>query len=160
LINCRVRTVSALTLLVGRSRAVRAPASPRHRVSVRCVARRERKDRSLDHPVRTRAGVATRTTQRRLCRTWRARPHRTLRYWRPLPDGCRRAAQTYADNRWTLSGRSLRPLREGQPAQVVRSLGGMAAGCKECPFVGLQKLNPVADVASISNITVKAKFRT
>jgi hypothetical protein len=35
----------------------------------------------------------------------------------------------------------------------------MAARCKECPFVGLEKFNPVADVASIPNVPVKPKFR-
>src|SRR5205823_14031706 len=49
---------------------------------------------------------------------------------------------------------------EGQAAQVVRSLGCLAAGSKEGPFVGLQELDPGADVARVPNIAIEAKFRT
>ena len=49
-------------------------------------------------------------------------------------------------------------LGKGQAAQVVRRLGRPAAGCKERPFVGLQKLDPLGDIARASDVPVKAKF--
>ena len=49
-------------------------------------------------------------------------------------------------------------LGKGQAAKVVRRLGCLAAGCKECPFVGLQKLNPVGDIARVPDVPVKAKL--
>src|SRR5260221_7035044 len=55
--------------------------------------------------------------------------------------------------------RFLRGLGESQAAQVVRSLGRLTARRKKCAFVGLQELNPGADIARISDVTVKAKLR-
>src|SRR5438132_12167235 len=58
------------------------------------------------------------------------------------------------------SRRPFRGLGKGQAAKVVRSFRCLAARCEECAFVGLQELNPRADIASISDVTIKAKFRT
>jgi hypothetical protein len=58
------------------------------------------------------------------------------------------------------SSRDVCGLGKGQTAQVVRSLGCLAARCKECPFIGFQKLNPIGDVPRVPNVTVKAKFCT
>jgi hypothetical protein len=60
------------------------------------------------------------------------------------------------------SGPSRCPFRrfgKGQRTQVFGGLGCPAARRKECPFVSLQKLNPVADIARAPNVAVKAKFR-
>jgi hypothetical protein len=50
------------------------------------------------------------------------------------------------------------PVGEGQAPQVVSGLGRLAAGCKECAFVSLQKVNRGCNVARVSDIAVKAKF--
>jgi hypothetical protein len=49
-------------------------------------------------------------------------------------------------------------LGKGQAAQVVGSLGCLAAGREERPLVGLQKLNPIADVTRVSDVAVKPKL--
>src|SRR5437588_149028 len=51
-------------------------------------------------------------------------------------------------------------LGKGKAAQVVRSLGGPAACREERAIVGLQKLNPVGDVARVPDVTIKTKFCT
>src|ERR1700730_4744619 len=56
------------------------------------------------------------------------------------------------------SRRPFHGIGKGQAAQVVRCLGCLAARCKECPLVGLQELDPVGDVPSVSDVSVKAKF--
>ena len=47
------------------------------------------------------------------------------------------------------SGRDFRLLGKGQATQIIRGLGCLAARCKECPFVGLQKFDPVGDVPAL-----------
>jgi len=54
------------------------------------------------------------------------------------------------------SGRPFGWFGDGQASKVVGGLGCLAAGCEECPSVGLQELNPVGDVARIPNVTIKA----
>src|SRR6267142_2613449 len=57
------------------------------------------------------------------------------------------------------SRRYFRGLGKRQVAKVVRSLGCLAAGCKEGPLVSLQELNPGADIARVPDVTIKAEFR-
>jgi hypothetical protein len=164
--NRCVRTMSALTLWVGRCRAVQTigtTGSPR----VDRLHSSSQRDQSPDHLARSGAGESTKTNQRRTCRTspWCGR-HRTPRWWRPSAGGCRAAAHgwrafpSWARGSAVPSRCPFRGSRKSQAAQVVSSLGRLAAGRKECPFVGLQKLNPIADVARVSHIAVKAKFGT
>jgi hypothetical protein len=49
---------------------------------------------------------------------------------------------------------------KGEATQIVRGLGCLATRRKECPLVSFQKLNPVADIARVPNVTVKTEFRT
>ena len=51
-------------------------------------------------------------------------------------------------------------LGKGQATKIVSRLGRLAAGCKERPLVGLQKLNPVGNISRAPEATVKTKFRT
>src|SRR5258707_1125741 len=57
-------------------------------------------------------------------------------------------------------GTGIRTVMRAGRTNHFPSLGSVAARCKECPFVSLQKLNPGRDVARIPDVTVEAKFRT
>lgn len=46
----------------------------------------------------------------------------------------------------------LRPVRTGQATQVVRRFGGLAACGEGGSLVGPQEFNPVADIASVSDV--------
>src|SRR5258708_3872613 len=113
---------------------------------------------------RSRARETTKTNQDHTGRTFPALGRRrTLRCWRRSAGGCRRAAHGVrfvwgsmapaVPSRCPFGG-----LGKGQAAQVVGSLGCLAAGREERPLVGLQKLNPIADVTRVSDVTIKAKF--
>ena len=58
------------------------------------------------------------------------------------------------------SGRDRGRPGEYQAAKVVRGLGGPAACCEECAFVGLEQFNPRRDLARVANVAVKAELRT
>src|SRR5258708_5690577 len=77
-----------------------------------------------------------------------------VRGWTSKSGSCRGLEVTAAPSRCPFRG-----LGKRQAAQVVRSLGCLAARGKECPLVSLQELNPGADIARVPDITVKAKFR-
>src|SRR6266446_1244648 len=111
---------------------------------------------------RSRAGETSRTNQRRVRRTSPAGGRRRkLRWWRQSVDGRQRAADVWG---WKSppapSRRDFRGLGKRQAPQVVRSLGCLTARCEECPFVGLQELNPVGDVARVPDVAIKAKLST
>src|SRR5258708_2134563 len=120
--------------------------------------------RSAGRLAKPRVGETTKTNQDHTGRTFPALGRRrTLRCWRRSAGGCRRTAHGVrfvwgsmapaVPSRCPFGG-----LGKGQAAQVVGSLGCPAAGCKECPFVGLQKLNPIADVTRVSYVAVKPKL--
>src|SRR4051794_767310 len=120
-----------------------------------------------DRLARSPSGESTRTNQRRICRTSPVSgPRRTPRWWRLSAGGCRTAAHGQGAFQGRLRGSAVSSrcpligLAKGQAAQIVSSLGGVAAGRKDCPLVSLQKLNPVGDIARIPDVTVKAKFGT
>jgi hypothetical protein len=120
-------------------------------------------DQSLHHPVKSRGGEATKTNQRRTCRMSLARGrHRTPRCRRRSAGGHQRAAR--AVRGWMApavqSRRPFRRLGKGEATQVIRSLGCLAARCKECPLIRLQKLNPRGDIARAPDVPIKAKFCT
>src|SRR5438067_294612 len=113
----------------------------------------------------SRAGEATKTSQRRLCRKFAASGRRrTLRCWPSSAGGHRTAAhgvRVGGDWMWGRAVPSRGPFRglgKNQTAKVVRGLGCLAAGCKEGPFVGLQEFDPGTDIARVPNVTVKGKF--
>jgi hypothetical protein len=90
---------------------------------------------------------------------------RRLQCWRHSAGGRLRGARGVRVRWGWVQGPALpsrcpfRGLGKRQAAQVVRSLGCLAARGKECPLVSLQELNPGADIARVPDVTVKAEFR-
>src|SRR4051794_14045665 len=80
--------------------------------------------------------------------------------WTSYSGSCVRVGWGWMWGRAVPSRGPRRGFGKGQAAKVVGSLGCLAARCKEGPFVGLQELNPGADIARVSNVPIKAEFGT
>ena len=141
-----VRHMESDVLFAKRSCIIGIDRRSIHRVPIRCVARSERTSRRTGWRTAAPAGPPEPTSAAPAERLQRAVGVEHLDGGAGLRMDveerltAQRAVRTLASP--APSRRPLSGLGKGQAAQVVRSLGCLAAGCKERPFVGLQKLNP------------------
>jgi hypothetical protein len=115
-------------------RTVTERSAPAYSSRVDTLSSSSQTDQLPDRLAKSPDGESSKTSQRR---------SRKLRWWRRSGGRRRRAAHVW---NWKSlpapSSRFFGGLGKGQPAKVVRSLGSVAARCKERTLVGLQKLNP------------------